>query len=290
MKPFLKIGFGAGGTKGILHLGALRELQKYQSLKFSNGIYGCSIGSIVATCVSFDVPIDNKIIELTQKYLSYEKILPKPTFQDITKSWSDKGLYNMDLFEQNLIDMFNELDIDIKSKKIGDANQPLYIIASNITKGVPTIFTKDVPILDAIKCSCCLPAIFKPQNLYGQLYVDGGMLVPCISWIQPDALVFSLTKQKTSKITPESISNISPIDYMKDIYAMSINHFMGIHKNYMTVELSYPNLTSDSDLTDFDVEDILKVSQNSLRNFLTTNGFLKEFSEADDIWSTNHLV
>jgi hypothetical protein len=288
--PFRKLALGAGGIKGILHIGALQELQKHQPLQFPHGIYGCSIGSIIATYISFNIPINDHTIELTKKYLSIEKIIPKPSFQDIKNAFSEKGLFSMDMFEQNITEMFLEVGISLENKTIGDAHQPLYIIASNITKGVPTIFSKDVPILDALKCSCCLPGVFKPQNLYGQLYVDGGVLVPCISWIQPDALTFSLTKQVISKLTPETISSISPLDYMKDMYALAVNHFMTLHKNENIVELSYPNLTSDSDLEDFDILDILNTSQESMRRFLTSKSFFQELPEISDSGSTNHLV
>ena len=234
--------------------------------------------------------MDESAVNLTRKYLTFEKITPKPSFNDIRSALADKGVFNMDLFEKNVIEMFSEVGIDIKDKKIGDAQQPLYIIASNLTKGIPTIFSKDVPILEALKCSCCLPGIFKPQNLYGQIYVDGGMLVPCISWIQPDALVLSLTKQKTTKITPDTIGNISPLDFMKNIYAMSINHFMTMHRNDNIVTLSYPDLHSDSDLEEFDIEDILKSASTSMRGFLASKSLLQELPEVSDTGSSNHLI
>ena len=287
---FRKLGLGGGGIKGILHIGALRELQKYQPLQFPDGIYGCSVGSIIATYLSFNIPITDQTIELTKKYLTLQKITPAPSFNDIRSAFSDKGVFTMDLFEKNIIQMFAECGVDIQNKKIGDTYQPLYIIASNLTKGIPTIFTKDVPIMDALKCSCCVPGVFKPQNLYGQVYVDGGMLVPCISWIQPDALVLSLTKQKTSVITPATITDISPLDFMKDIYAMAINHFMEMHMNDNIVTLSYPELQADSDLEEFDIPDIIKSSEGLMRDFLISKGFLQELSEVSDSRSTDHLV
>ena len=188
--PFRKLGLGGGGLKGILHIGALRELEKYQPLEFPDGIYGCSVGSIIATYLSFRLPIDDKLVNVSKK-LSMEHFVPKLTFNNISSAFSEKGVFSMETFEQAIIEMFLEFDINLKDMKIGDTPQPLYIIASNITRGVPTVFTKDVPILDALKCSCCIPGIFKPQVLYNQLYIDGGAFVPCISWIQPDALVFS---------------------------------------------------------------------------------------------------
>ena len=290
MAMFRKLGLGGGGIKGILHIGALRELSRHQPLQFDDGIYGCSVGSVIATYLAFNLPMDDKAVDLTKKYLTFDKLLPKPSFNDLRNALSEKGLFSMDIFETQIIEMFSEAGIQIKDKKIGDALQPLHIIASNITKGVPTIFTKDVPILDALKCSCCIPGVFKPQNLYGQLYVDGGLLVPCISWLHPDALVFSLTKQTISKITPDSIGAITPLDYMKNMYAMSINHFMLTHKTDTIVNLSYPGLHSDSDLEEFDISDILKSSELLMRGFLASKGLFEKLPEVCDSGSTDHIV
>jgi hypothetical protein len=290
MIRFTKLGLGGGGIKGILHIGALRELSKYQSLQFDDGIYGCSVGSVIATYLAFNLPMDDKAVELTKKYLSFDKLLPKPSFNDLRNAMSEKGLFTMDLFETQITEMFLEAGVDLTNKKIGDTFQPLHIVASNITKGVPAVFTKDVPILDALKCSCSIPGVFKPQNLYGQLYVDGGLLVPCISWIQPDALVLSLTKQSLSKITPETIGSITPLDYMKNMYAMSINHFMLTHKTNTIVTLSYPGLHSDSDLEELDIPDILETSGTSMRGFLVSQGLLEKLAEVGDSGSADHLI
>jgi NTE family protein len=187
--PFRKLGLGGGGVKGILHIGALRELAKYQPLEFSDGIYGCSIGSIVAAYVSFGLPIDDKLVELTKKHLSSDKIIPNLSFKNITSGIAEKGVFAMDLFKENLYELFNECGVDIRTKKISDAKMPLYIIASNITKGIPTIFTGDVLVIDALCCSCCMPGIFRPQEMYDQLYVDGDLFVPNIGSLHKDALV-----------------------------------------------------------------------------------------------------
>jgi hypothetical protein len=288
--PFRKLGIGGGGIKGILHIGALRELAKHQPLEFPDGIYGCSVGSIVATYLSFGLPVDDKLVELSKKYISMDRVTPKLTFSDISSALSHKGVFSMDMFEKTMIEMFLEFGIDLKDMKIGDTPQPLYIIASNITRGLPTVFTKDVPILDALKCSCCLPGIFKPQVLYNQLYIDGCVFVPCISWIQPDALVLSLAKQKVTRMTPQTITEVSPLDFVKDIYAMAVNHFIEQHITDVTVVLSYPKLTSDSDLSEFDIDDILLKSGLTLRRFLISKGLLQELSEVSDIGAPSHLV
>jgi patatin-like phospholipase/acyl hydrolase len=271
--PFRKLGLGGGGLKGILHIGALRELAKHQPLEFPDGIYGCSVGSIIATYISFRLPIDDKLVEMTRQ-LSMDRFLPKLSFNDVSSAFSQKGVFSMDMFEETLITMFLEFGIDLTDMKIGDAHQPLYIISSNITRGIPTVFTKDVPILDALKCSCCIPGIFKPQVLYNQLYIDGGVFVPCISWIQPDALTLSLTKKKISNMTPQNITQISPIEFIKSVHSMAISHFIEQHRTELIVDLHYPNLHSESDLSEFDIDDILLKSETALRRFLISKSLL----------------
>ena len=287
--PFRKLGLGGGGMKGILHIGALRELAKHQPLEFPDGIYGCSVGSIIATYLSFRLPIDEKLVGLCRK-LSMDKFTPKLSFNDISSAFSQKGVFSMNMFEQTLIELFLEVGVNLKDMKIGDTPQPLYIISSNITRGIPTIFTKDVPILDALKCSCCIPGVFKPQILYNQLYIDGSVFVPCVSWIEPTSLVFSLTKQKINRMTPQTITSVSPLDFVKDIYAMSINNFMEQHITDLTVSLSYPNLLSDSDLSDFDIDDILVKSETILRRFLVSKSLLQELPEVSHTGSPIHLI
>lgn len=277
--PFRKLALGAGGIKGILHIGALQELSKFQKLEFPDGIYGSSIGSIIATYLSFGLPIDGKTVELTKKYLSMNKIVGKPTFHDLTNAFADKGLFNMDMFQTAVIDMFNEVDIDIKSKKIGDTKNPLYIVASNLTKGVPTVFSKDVPILDAILCSCCMPGLFKPREMYGQIYVDGGVFTPSLTTLAPDSLYLALPTHIKTRITSSTIESISPFQFINMVYRMATYNFVIHQKTDLTVNLEYPDLQSDSDLEEFDIEDVLNTAQVLTRGFLRSKGFSQESPE-----------
>jgi len=269
MSVFRKLALGGGGVKGILHIGALQELSTQQPLVFPDGIYGSSIGSIIATYIAFGLPFD-RTTELTKKYLGLNKIIPTSSVQDMAQVFSNKGLFSMDLFEKAIIEMFLEAGLDIRNKTIGDAKMPLYIVASNITRGVPSLLTNKVPIVDALKCSCCLPGLFHPQELYGQIYIDGGIFTPCISVHAPDALCLTLKKPNKIKIKLSNIQYISPLTYMRSIYDMSMNFIHDSYKTENTLCLMYPNLQTESNLDDFDINDILKHSKNSMRNFLNS--------------------
>jgi predicted acylesterase/phospholipase RssA len=267
--PFRALGLGGGGIKGILHVGALLELSKHQPLTFPDGIYGCSVGSIIATYLAFELPLD-KMVPLMNTYLNMEKMVPKFEFKHVSTAFSAKGLYPMDTFETSMKQMFQDVGLDIQQTKLGDAKMPLYIVASNITKGVPTIFSKDVSVIDALKCSCCIPGIFRPIELYEQMYVDGNLFVPCIASLTPkDGLVFTLMKQRKRRLTSALIETMSPIAYMDELYIMTSSVFHNACLTPNTLCLSYPNLHSDSNLSDFNIQAILDHAGTSFNQFIS---------------------
>jgi len=279
MFPFKKIILGGGAAKGVLHFGALQELSKHQELYFPDGVYGTSVGSIMATLIAFQLPLNDNVTNTFKKHLSsIDTFCPPLTFKDVMNIIPEKGIYNMDLYEKQICITFDELGFDIRNKKISDAKMPLYIVASNISKGIPTFFTGDVLILEAIKCSSCILGVFKPQELYGQLYIDGDIFTPCFGKGYEDALQISLKTHRIEKITPETIESISPLIFFRQIFNNSVMNFVENQKTENTLELLYPGLFAETNLNDLDIQDINKFSSESMRSFLITKGFLKEFS------------
>jgi len=272
--------------KGVLHIGALQELSKYQKLYFPDGVYGCSIGAVIATFVAFEIPLKQEIVS---EYMRFDKVMGKPTFQQVAKTFSSKGMFSMHLFEKTMIEMFDKEGVNMREMTLGDAKMPLYIVASNITKGVPTVFSKQVRVLDALKCSCSIPGVFKPQELYGSLYVDGGLFVPCLSQLIPDALVIFLAKKQTRVIDAKSIETMNPFDYMRCLYSMSTTHIHKFHKSPTTLELEYPGLNTDSNLEDFELDKVMEKAAERLNNFLSTQRLLQKVPESVGVGSPLHL-
>jgi len=270
-RHFTRLGLSGGGIKGILHVGALQELSKHQPLDFPKGVYGSSIGSIIGTYIAFGLPIE-KLPELTKKHLSTKKFIPSIGLYDIASCLSKKGLFSMNYLEKTICEVFDEAGLDIRNKLIGDAKMPLFIVASNVTKGKPTIFSKNVPLLEAIKCSCCVPGVFKPQVLYNQVYVDGDFFSPNIYGIVPtsdDTLILTLPRPRAIRITAETIDSISPFDFAYDLLSIATRQADGrTKKSPCTLPLIYPLLTSTSDLENMDIADMFKHTSNRLHRFL----------------------
>jgi predicted acylesterase/phospholipase RssA len=272
MSPVIrKLGLGGGGAKGILQIGALMELSKRQPLVFPDGIYGSSVGSVIASCIAFGIPIET-ILEFVKTNSSVQKLIPsKFEVQNISKLFTSKGFYDMNVFNTRMIELFKTANIDIQNKKLRDAEMPLYLVSSNITKCVPTIFSGDVYVLDALRCSCCIPFLFHPQQLGDCLYIDGNILTPNLTSIcSPDTIVINLNKYRRHSIMPSQLESLSAFDYAKELYNIVTIHNEKSQSSVNTVSLSYPNLYSDSDLSEFNVDEILADSGNQFSRFLSS--------------------
>jgi hypothetical protein len=108
------------------------------------------------------------------------------------------------------------------------------------------------------------------------------MFVPNIGSLHKDALILSLKTHLPLKITPKTIGDISITDFIRHVYNMGVINNIEFNKTELTVELVYPKLFADSDIDDFDVEDILKTAEVSMRGFLITKSLLKEFPKVSD--------
>jgi patatin-like phospholipase/acyl hydrolase len=270
--PFRTLGLGGGGVKGILHIGALLELSKKQPLVFPDGVYGISVGSVIGTYLAFGLPFNKESVPDLKNHLKFSNFANKVDIKAVSDSFSTKGMYSMDLFENFIVKLFESKGINIKEKVIGDANMPLYIIASNVTKGTPTVFSKNVPVIDALKCSCAVPGIFRPQVLYKNVYIDGDLFAPSVDKFIPnlnDAICFSLKKRMiTNNFKPENIENMSPLSYIYGIHGLIMQNFYEQVKSKKTLCLHYPGLRSTSDIDDFDIDQIMNKAADDLNRFL----------------------
>jgi hypothetical protein len=215
---FRSLALGGGGVRAGLHVGALKALERLRgSLVFPDGIWGSSAGAVLATAVAFNLPAA-QIEELYLKHMNITTVFPTPKLSVLGDLVTSKGMFPMDRYEAAILRAFAEYGIDLSTKTIADAPQPLYIVASNMTTHNPTVFTKQVRLLDAIRCSSCLPLIFQPQILYNNVYLDGGIFVDCLNSIAPaDTLVLHIS-DPGEKLYASELESISLATYLHRVY------------------------------------------------------------------------
>lgn len=115
MQRFRILALGGGGTKGFLEVGALELLEERVGPlheHFTEGVYGCSIGSILGTAVAFGVPVI-KVRELFKQFPVSELFKLDMNIGDII---AKKGIFSMDYLESKLISAFNSIQIPIEKK------------------------------------------------------------------------------------------------------------------------------------------------------------------------------
>lgn len=72
-------------------------------------------------------------------------------------------------------DRFARLLNDLPVRRFEDCKKPLAISAANLTRQNDTIFTSG-DLIDAVRASGAVPMLFKPVEINGSMYVDGGIV------------------------------------------------------------------------------------------------------------------
>lgn len=144
-----------GGARGVAHLGVLKAFEE-RGIKPS-GISGTSAGAIVGAMYASGYSPD-EILEIIIKAKFFTSLRPAMSFS---------GLLQMEslgkLFSQYLKNDFSSLKI------------PLTVATTDLKHGTTKYFSEGTLIKPLLAASC-IPVVFKPVDIKGIEYVDGGML------------------------------------------------------------------------------------------------------------------
>lgn len=188
----LGLALSGGGIKGAAHVGVIQYIEE---LGFSiDCISGTSSGSIVAALYasgySCQEIIDNAK-QISSKYIYYIDYDIKGLFSFIFTALSRKrtkidGFIRGEKLRKVIEQLCNQKSVyDISDVKI-----PLAISSVDINNSKNEIFlsmpleVKDdsgtgyiynIPISEAVRASCSIPVVFKPEIIKGKRLVDGGL-------------------------------------------------------------------------------------------------------------------
>lgn len=275
MESFSILGLGGGGIKGYLQIGVLEELELLVGPlheHFKDGVYGCSVGSILASAIAFGIPVE-KIQKLFNKFGDMNEILGKPDLTKIKDVLVKKGIFDMTNLEKSIIQGFQEFGIDIQNKKLSDALIPLKITSSNVSKGIPTIFQGNVPVLTAIKCSSCIPLVFRPQIFNGSVYLDGGFITNILLNVVPKedrekTFCISILHTK-SRISTSSLESMNPLDFLYKLYKTNSVYEATRNIYLNNLDVSYDKGSGITSFTQEEKNEMILIGRRSFLNFLT---------------------
>lgn len=157
-KPKIGLALGAGGARGLVHIGVLKVL--HQNKIYPDYLAGTSMGAVIAALYAAGkTPAE---IEELAKTTDWKKIV------DFTVPKT--GLLQGDIIEKHLRKL-------VENKKFYQLQTPLQIVAYNLTKNEKVIFSKG-DVAKAVRASISIPGIFAPTIIGRDQYVDGMIADP----------------------------------------------------------------------------------------------------------------
>ncbi len=199
---------GGGGSKGLAHLGAIKELEAAGIRP--DLIVGCSAGSIVGAFYADDPDLNG----VEKKLLA----LSKSDLLDMT--WSRFGLVEGKSIQ-------NFMKKNLRSKTFDELKIPLIVVATDLDKG-DAIELSQKEIAVAVGASCAYPGIFHPVFLHDRYLIDGGASSP---------VPVEVAKKYGAEL-------IIAIDVSEKLPTSKPYHFFGIAKRGM--EIAYRKLVEHS--------------------------------------------
>lgn len=148
-----------GAAYGIAHLGIIKYLEEKEIKPVE--VLGASMGAIVAALYSIGKNF-KEIEELTSKVKIKGVYQLKVSLGENRKDYDKVKNFMQKLFE---------------NRKMKDTNIDLKIMTTNVNTGIGKLFTKEdnVYIYEAVMASIAVPGLFKPKEIKGVYYIDGGV-------------------------------------------------------------------------------------------------------------------
>ena len=228
--PIKHLCIPGGGPNGIISLGALQKLEQHGFWKIEDieSIYATSVGTIISLLIALKFDWDF-ISEYIMHRPWHESYTLKAT--NILDSYNKKGLFDRDIFEMFFKPFFDARDIPLTMtmKEFFEYSKiEMHFFSVDINKykihDISYITFPDIPVLQAVHMSCCIPALFCPVIIEDKCFIDGGL-----------------------------ISNY-PIQYCIDKNPKNTEEILGIHNFYKEPpgsESESNNINNDSNIVDF---------------------------------------
>lgn len=250
-RPKIGIALGAGGARGLAHIGVLKILvEEGIPIDF---VAGCSIGSLIA--VLFANGTDLGMIEELAKEIKRNQLI------DLTIP--KKGLIVGDKVKE-LIRLLTH------RKNLEDLAIPTAVVATDLVTGRRVVF-REGPIDVAVRASISIPGIFEPVHLGEQILVDGGVV---------DRIPISIIKEMGADITIGV--NVVPhfakarIDNIFDVIIQSI---IIMEREIMNQHIPTADCMIQPDLCEASPTDFTKVTECVIQGEEATRREVKKLKE-----------
>ena len=155
MAPKIGLALGAGGAKGLAHIGVLQVLKEERiSIDY---IAGSSMGAVIGAIYAAGTDLD--MLEKLAKEMKNMHLI-------------DIGIPKLGLIKGKKALALTRLMTH--NKTFDQLNIPLAVTATDINSGERIVFNKG-KVADAVRASISVPGVIEPYYLNNRLHVDGAV-------------------------------------------------------------------------------------------------------------------
>ena len=149
------LALSGGGARGVAHIGVLRALAE-KGIE-PDVLSGTSAGAIVATWYAAGLSLEQmlEIVAESSLFKAFKIVIP------------NTGLTSLSYLKERLAKVIPEDNFSTLKK-------PTFIAISNLNKGQLEVKSEG-PLFDVVTASSSIPLLFKPVEIEGEVYVDGGV-------------------------------------------------------------------------------------------------------------------
>ena len=162
-KPKIGLALGSGAARGLAHIGVLKALKEKNI--FVDMIAGSSMGALVGACYAKNgeiTDIEEIVLKMDWKQLA--------RLADPNLTLLFKGV----IHGKKVKELLKTIIGDVKFK---DLKIPLAVVATDVNTG-EEIVIKEGSVIEAVRASISIPAIFMPVKLNSRFLIDGGIVNP----------------------------------------------------------------------------------------------------------------
>lgn len=268
-----------GSCKCISFCGALRYLKEYDMLNNINHIVGVSAGSLIGLFYILNYTpseIISEVEKLNSKYIFGQELSMWSLPSNIYTLIKNLGICDGSHLRNQLCALFSRkmIPFSITFEELYEkTNIKFTVSATNLQsrqlESFNHIITPNLSVIDALQASMCIPFIFQPININGELYIDGGM---------KDNLPISLTDKHEHILalkldTEENFehnNNYYPfIQYISDIIEILFSNVWHYDNNkpnvdIINIHIPYINILNFN-LTGEDIQTLVNSGYDSLQ-------------------------
>lgn len=150
------IALSGGGTRGMVHVGALMALEEHDI--YPEVISGTSAGAVIGALYAYGYSPE-EISRMAHK---------QSLFRLFGIRFPQKGFVRHSFLRRQLVKYIPENSFE-------SLKYPLFITVANLNSGMPEV-KREGPLVDFVIASSSIPVLFEPIRIKDELYVDGGLM------------------------------------------------------------------------------------------------------------------